>query len=265
MTARQIWKALRNTARAPEILRCAMETQEWLSVSAAYLGISQLKYPFVLKLRRGEQIRMEELTDLKAFWQVFLRKVYRVRPEERVILDLGANVGVFTIYAARIASSAKIFSVEPFPDTFRRLVATVHDHQLENRVMCLNFAAAGANGIRVMPDASVPSQRRFLSTAKVGSGTQVAGKTLDTILEENNLTRIDLVKIDIEGSEYEVLLSASAKVLAQIDRIALEYHGDSEPYSKEQLFGYLREAGFHVTWDVCDAQGYGIAEMIRHN
>ena len=259
-----IWRALRNATRAPEILRCAAETNQWAPLSATYLGVSSLQYPLLLRLRRGEQIHLEELTDLKAFWQIFLRRVYRVRATDQVILDLGANVGIFSLYAARNAPQAKVFSFEPFPSTFRRLVATVRNHHLDGRVTCLNYAATGASGVRLMPDAEVPSQRRALATAaSVTSGTQVVGKTIESMLEENHLPHVDLVKMDIEGSEYEVLLLTPQTVLSRIDRIALEYHGDSAPYSRQQLFDHLGQAGFTVTSDLCDAQGYGLAELIR--
>jgi FkbM family methyltransferase len=259
----QIWKALKNANRATEIVRCMQETSDWARISAAYLGLSRLQYPFVLRLRRGEEVRIEELTDLKAFWQIFLRRVYRVRPNDSIIVDLGANIGLFTLYAARMAPQAKIFSVEPFPATFARLVATVRDHHLESKVICVNYAIAGSHGARVMPDANVPSQRRSVASPASGArGTEVAATTLEGIFEENNLVRIDLLKIDIEGSEYEVLLSAPSTLLARIGRVAMEYHGDCAPYSKQQLFDYLRSAGFKVLWDTCDKLGYGVTEMI---
>jgi FkbM family methyltransferase len=231
------------------------------------LGFLHPHYPFPLQLRHEKPIPIEELTDLKAFWQIYLRRVYRVDPKDRHIVDLGANVGIFTLYAARCAPQAKIFAVEPFPATFRRLAATVRDHSLESRVTCLNAAVAGTNSARIMPDAPVPSQRRTLvptsAPALVGSGTQVAGKTLEAILDENEIQQVDLLKVDIEGSEYEVFLSTSQHALACVHRIAMEYHGDCAPYSKEQLFNHLRSAGFGVAWDFRDAQGYGITELIR--
>jgi len=249
--------------RARELLRCAAETNQWARLSAAYLGLSRLQCPVLLRLRRGEQIHVEELTDLKAFWQIFLRKVYRVRADDEVILDLGANVGIFTLYAARTAPQAKVFSVEPFPSTFRRLVATVRNHHLDSRVTCLNYAATGASGVRLMPGGQGPSQRQALvPAASMASGTEVMGKTIESMLEENHLLHVDLLKMDIEGSEYEVLLSTPPRVLSRIDRIALEYHGDSAPYSRQQLFDHLEQAGFKVTSDACDAQGYGVAEFI---
>jgi FkbM family methyltransferase len=265
----QIWKALRHPDRALEILRCAAETPQWAGVSAAYLGFSRPRYPFLLQLHHEKPIPIEELTDLKAFWQIYLRRVYRVDAKDRNIVDLGANVGIFSLYAARCAPQAQILAVEPFPSTFGRLVATVRDHDLEHRVTCLNAAATGANGVRVMPDAPLPTQRHALASpsfsASVGSGTHVAGKTLEAILDESQIQQADLLKVDIEGSEYEVFLPTSQNVLARIHRIAMEYHGDCAPYSKQQLFDHLRKAGFTVAWDICDAQGYGVTEMIRRN
>lgn len=258
----QIWKALTNANRAKEIFRCAEETPEWARLSAAYLGLLRLQYPFVLRLRRGEQIRLEELTDLKTFWQIFLRRVYRVHSSDRIIVDLGANVGLFTLYAARMAPEAKIFSVEPFPATFDRLRAMVREHHIESKVICLNRAVAGSTGTRVMPSANVPSQRRSVaSAASHTAGTEVAATTLETIFNENNLPHVDLLKVDIEGSEYEVLLSAPPTMLARIGRIAMEYHGDCAPYSKQQLFDHLSRAGFKALWDTCDKLGYGVTEM----
>lgn len=262
----QIWKVLKNADRGSEIIGCTVETPQWPRISTAYLGLTRLHYPYLLRLRSGEHIRLEGITDLKTFWQIFLRRVYRVRATDRVILDVGANIGLFTLYAARFARHARVFSFEPFPATFSRLLATVHDHHLDTRVTCLNYAATGAGGVRVMRDGPVPSQRRALaSPSNSADGIQVQGKSLEEILDENDLFRVDLLKMDIEGSEYEVLLSAPPHVLKRFDRIALEYHGDSAPYSKQQLFDYLRQAGFTATWDVCDGLGYGVTEMILQN
>jgi FkbM family methyltransferase len=261
--ARQIWKILKSVNRTPEILRCTRETAQWAEISAAYTGLARLPYPHMLRLRGGERIRLEELQDLKAFWQIFLRKVYRVRATDRVILDLGANIGLFTLYAARRAPQARVVALEPFPSTFRRLLETVHDHHLDDRVTCLNIAVTGASGVRIMPTTPIPSQSRFLAPADSGrSGTEVVGKTLETVLDENDLDRVDLLKIDIEGSEYEVLLSTPPSALARISRIAMEYHADGGPYSKQQLFEHLRGAGFTVAWDMWDAKGYGVTEMV---
>jgi FkbM family methyltransferase len=254
---------LKNARRAPEILRCSEETSHWLEITSAYLGFSSLTYPTVFRLRGGQSIRIQELTDLKTFWQIFLRKVYRVEASDRIILDIGANVGLFSLYAARVAPAARIFAVEPFPATFNRLREFVQEHRLTERITCLNHAVTGEGGVRFMRDDSVPSQQRALAAAgEPASGTPVASKTLAQLLREHSLNRVDLLKMDIEGGEYEVLLSTPPEVLRVVRRIAVEYHGDCAPHSKGEIFEHFRGAGFEVTWDVQDRLGYGIAEAV---
>jgi FkbM family methyltransferase len=254
---------LRNTRRAPEIFRCARETSQWPKITATYLGFSKLPYPTYLRLRRGDHIRLQELTDLKAFWQIYLRRVYRVEASDQVILDIGANVGLFSLYAARQAPAARIIAVEPFPQTFQRLLEIVADHLLTDRIICLDCAISGAGGPRLMANGPSPSQQRALAAAgRNAPGIQVHSKTLRELLQEQALNRVDLLKMDIEGSEYEVLLSTSLDVLRMIRRIAIEYHGDCKPYTKLQLFDHLRQAGFEVTRDVQDRLGYGVAEAV---
>ncbi|HTT25182.1 MAG TPA: FkbM family methyltransferase [Candidatus Sulfotelmatobacter sp.] len=251
---------LKNIRRAPEILRCAREASRWPQITSAYLGFSTLSYPCLLHLRGGDGIRLHELTDLKTFWQIFLRRVYHVEASDRTILDIGANVGLFSLYAARRAPTARVYAVEPFPSTFERLVEVVRDHHLIERVTCINCAITGNGETRLMRSDPLPSQRRALVPLGKGtSGIQVQSKTLSTLLREQGLNRVDLVKMDIEGGEYEVLLSTSPSVLRTIRRIALEYHGDCTPHTKREIFDHLRDAGFEVTSDIHDRLGYGVA------
>jgi FkbM family methyltransferase len=255
---------LKNIHRAPEILRCARETSQWPQITSSYLGFSKLTYPALLRLRGGDSIRLQELTDLKTFWQIFLRQIYRVDASDRIILDLGANIGLFTLYSARRAPAARIFAIEPFPANFERLLETVREHDLTGRVTCLKCAITGKAGMRLMYDGPLPSQQRFLvAGGKSASGTPVQGITLCELFRQQALNKIDLLKIDVEGSEYEVLLSATPDELRIIRRIALEYHGDCAPHSKVQIFDHLRKAGFRLIWDIQDRLGYGVAEVVQ--
>src|SRR5712672_2377965 len=126
MTGLRALEVLSYTTRTPEIVRCAAETSQWIGVTGALLGFSHPAYPSNLRLRRGEPIALQELADLKTFWQIFARRVYRVSASDRTIVDIGANIGLFALYAARQAPAARIFAVEPFPSTFERLLQTVH-------------------------------------------------------------------------------------------------------------------------------------------
>jgi len=263
MVASRALNILRQTRRAPEILRCAMETPRWAGITCAFLGFSHPAYPSALPLRRGRPIPLESLADLKTFWQIFARRVYPVHRSDQVILDVGANIGLFTLYAARQAPDARIFAVEPFPATFERLQQTVCDHSLRERVTCVNKAVMGDSGVYLMRDVALPSQQRGVTALKQGvAGAQVHGTTLSELMQACRLDRIDLLKMDIEGSEYPALLATPLPVLGRIGRIALEYHGHCSPYSKQQIFRHFSDAGFRITSDLQDANGYGLAEAV---
>jgi len=76
---------------------------------------------------------------------------------------------------------------------------------------------------------------------------------------------IDLLKVDIEGSEYEVLFNTDTKHLKRVRRMVLEYHGDVEPYTHAQLFARLASNGFEVVSDDHDKLNYGVVEMVRRS
>jgi len=158
---------LASLKRLPEILTCFRETAQWLPATLAYLGVSRLKCPYELRLRSGEVLTLRERTDFVIFWLIFARRHYPVRPSDRVIIDIGANIGLFTLYAAREAPEARIISIEPFPDTCQRLRNLVETNRLTDRVTILNCAVSGSSGTAAMDAASaeIPSQYKRNTSA----------------------------------------------------------------------------------------------------
>jgi FkbM family methyltransferase len=256
--------ALGRIGRAPEVIRCQRETRQWLPVTLSYLGVRSMPFPFSLELRDMPPVELREPYDLKTFWQVFLHRCYPVRSTDRSIIDAGANIGLFTLYAARQAPAAKILAIEPFPATFERLSQAVREHGLSGRVECLNCALCGSEGPRMMKPTNQPSQMQRLATGDVQGGIPVSAQTLSTILDRIG-GEVDLLKVDIEGSEYEVLLNTASSDLRRVRRIVLEYHGDVAPYTRAQLFSYLAGAGFEVRSDHHDKLNYGVVEMVQRS
>src|SRR5207245_3538172 len=68
--------------------------------------------------------------------------------DDRLILDAGANIGMFAVWAAQIAPGARIFSLEPWPSTFKRLNRHIEMNGLADRVVAVNVALAGDSGRR---------------------------------------------------------------------------------------------------------------------
>lgn len=96
----KILRILSSVSKWGETLVCVRETGHWCAVTLAYLGVRNLQFPYKLHLRSGEILTLNERTDLIIFWLVFIRRHYPVKASDRVILDIGANIGIFTIYAA---------------------------------------------------------------------------------------------------------------------------------------------------------------------
>jgi len=276
---KKVLALLTNLSRLPEMLGCYRETHEWLAVTLAYLGLRKLPSPFNLHLRSGETLTLEERIDMVIFWLVFVRRHYPVNASDRVIIDVGANIGLFTIYAARQAPGAKIIAIEPFPETCRRLRRQVEDNHFADRVTVLNCAVAEKTGWGEMDSAEgIPSQyRRIRSevTATLNAkhrggaaleelpGVPVENRTLADILELAGADNVDLMKMNIHGSEYAVLMNTPARVLQRFRRIAVQYHElpAAVEMGKTQLFSYLGKNGFRLVCDKDTRGGSGRAVL----
>jgi FkbM family methyltransferase len=267
---------LRNLLRFPEIWICRKETAQWFALTLAYLGLRAIPFPYEVRLRTGETFTLTEFTDLVVFWLVFIRRHYPVKASDRVIVDVGANVGFFTLYAAREAPSARIISIEPFPETFERLTHLAQANLLENRVTRLNCAVTASSGCQFMESASgVPSQYRAVLSpltnrlnerhkgiAKPGeTGIPIQTETLVGLVDGQGISKADLLKMNIHGNEYEALLSTPPSALRRFGRIAVQYHEVPAKLNlgKKQLIEHLQQAGFKLTLDKDTGRGAGIA------
>lgn len=167
---------------------------------------------------------------------------YRVSPDD-VVVDIGANIGTFSVYAAKMCGAAKVISFEPFPDNYNLLSKNVTQNQLRN-VTCVNKAVAGSRDGRTMRLDAVDPGSHSLVMGSSKDTVAVECCTLDDVFERFSLAKIDYLKMDCEGSEYEILGSATSR-LHQIHRISMETHtvGNRKAEDIEKL---LREHGFEV-------------------
>jgi FkbM family methyltransferase len=167
---------------------------------------------------------------------------YRVSPGD-IVVDIGANIGTFSLYAAKVCGAARVISFEPFLDNFRLLTKNVEQNQLPS-VACVNEAVAGSRGSRTLRLSSMDAGSHSLVTSPSGRTVEVNCCTLDDVFTRFSLPRIDYLKVDCEGAEYEILESATCR-LQQIGRISMETHTTSTRRA-EDLAMLLRRHGFAV-------------------
>jgi FkbM family methyltransferase len=207
-----------------------------------------VRFPFEIELATGP-FRFETAADVRTFWLIFFAGTYEVRTTDRVIIDAGANIGAFSLYALLAAPNASVIAIEPAPDSCDRIRRLIHSHGFEHRYT-LHEAALGSRAGMTTLNMRAGSQFR----ATGSGGIQVLMLTLDELATKE----IDLLKMDIEGAEYQTLAATSVEALRNIQRITLEYHPNGALSDCA-----LERAGFVAAMARDDGNGYGIAHLVR--
>jgi FkbM family methyltransferase len=260
---------LRHAGRVPEVILAMRETQTLRGVITRYLELGTPPYPYDIVLLDGSLLRVGCTGEVKVFWEVFVRRFYRSWSDCRTIIDAGANVGIFSIWTAKQLPRARIIALEPFPDTFAALRHNILANHFEDRVQTVQVGLAAQSGERFMNPGENGSPRVAVVPQDENQVAKnvipVACSSLGDFLKQHDLTDVDLLKMDIEGSEWEVLLSTPRSTLQSIRRIQLEYHEVNARfgYSPEQLFAYLASAGYQLTDRHEDKHRTGLAVLER--
>lgn len=156
-----------------------------------------------------------------------------------VIVDLGAHIGLVSLFFRARYPEAAIYALEPNPVTYARLRENVAGHGIQTLHGAV-AARAGAATLFLGPSSwsssLVPRDTRRDSVA-------VRAWTLDELLCSWSITHVDLLKLDIEGAEFEVLRETS--VLPRVAAVVAELHYDLAPSSPAEVTSLL--AGFELS------------------
>ncbi len=173
-------------------------------------------------------------------------------PENPVIVDCGANTGLVTIYLSRKYGGAKVYAIEASSENHELLKQNTN--QLEG-VTATRAAVSdehGKEGKLFLSERGIGSHSLFRKQVK---GTHVGTESvpllrLDQYMKEQGLDKIDLLKLDIEGSELKALKGLGKKLNAT-GVIVGEVHAavvDPEKFKK-----FLETRGFRITkWEAAD-------------
>jgi FkbM family methyltransferase len=176
---------------------------------------------------------------------VFIRKHYGDVSDKKVIVDIGANIGTFSLFCASTNPQAIVYAIEPVPDNYRYLVENRAVNGFQDRIRSFQIAVSAMPGHRQMVCARSPLH----TFAKVPSADsfEVACCTLKDFIDSNKIATIDLLKMNCEGAEYEILYSTPRTCFEKILEIRMEYHhGESERNNSRSLKKFLVSAGYSI-------------------
>jgi FkbM family methyltransferase len=183
------------------------------------------------RLRNGLQITSPNVAGARfPVYEIFADDVYDLGylladlPADPVVIDAGGQIGCFTLAVAHGAPTATVHTYEASPTTASYLTRNVAANGLAGRVTVHNTALAGEIGTFQLVDSGTASSHNGL-TAPAGSGREVTVPctTFDAAVAAAG-GRVDLVKFDIEGAEYDTIFNSAAASWAGVRKVVMEYH-----------------------------------------
>lgn len=192
-----------------------------------------------------------ELTAL--FHEIWVDRCYVPEPltlePHDTIVEIGAHMGVFTLWAAAQYPGIRVVSLEPCPESFAILQQNISRNRLKS-VELLQSACGGHSGPAILvsrgPNSMHTLYDRDLLLSTFRSLGPVRMLSLDDLFNQLGIGRCGLLKLDSEGAEYEILLNASDATLHRIRNIAMEYHVGLNDHTPDELADFLSDKGFAV-------------------
>lgn len=163
-----------------------------------------------------------------------------------VVIDIGANLGVFTIFAARKTKN-KVFSFEPFSENVKKLKDNLEINAITN-VIYNEIAVTDKIGYSYLTTNGT-SAGLYLTkkiTTNNGNFAKISTTSLSDIFDKYNLKNVGFLKMDCEGSEGIILHSTPERYLRKINKIVIEFHDNRSELNHNEIIDLLKNLGFHT-------------------
>lgn len=159
-----------------------------------------------------------------------------------VVVDIGANVGIFSLFAARKARM--VYALEPASCNFARLTQNV---SRARNIVPLNMACSGKDGRAALDLRINPVSFSLVSDGPSTNCETVTVIALNTLFERYKIAECDFLKLDCEGSEFDILLNSDPSLMKRVQQIAMEYHDHlSEKFSHKDIVEKLEGLGYRT-------------------
>lgn len=235
-----------------------LQCQNWAEVA---IPIATHKIPRRLILRNGMRFESHSLCwpDIYAiFFQGIYTPQYLPIEKNDVVVDIGANIGAFSVYAASKTQNT-VYAIEPSLDNFQALNWNISSNRYKN-IVPLNFAVSDQSGEELFLNSVASQHRRVKKFAQdtTEGYTAVPSITLQDLMDSYQIEQIDFLKLDCEGAEEAILTSTSSRYLSRVRKIAMEFHDHLTQLNHNELQKLLKNAGFstNIEWDDQSVLGF---------
>ena len=204
----------------------------------------QLKNNYTVTVPRAIQPEFKESLFEEVYFKHLPEEIFR--RENPVVIDIGANVGFFTISALYKLKHPRVISFEPMKRNFLQLQKNLD--KAGYKVTLVNSAVndvAGELVLKFNSNLGITTSASLFDNQYGTDEETVQATSLENVFEKYQLQKIDLLKLDCEGAEYNILYKTPPQLFKKINCIALETHPGKEAHeNKEALEIYLKELGY---------------------
>lgn len=211
----------------------------------------------ILNLRNGISYCINtNTTEMRVVDEIWRVRVYdrllsHIR-ENSIVIDIGANIGVFSIKAAAATTNVEVFSFEPFPRNFEMLKTNITLNKLDKRIHPFRVAISQKKGNQTLffrpNDSGGGSFKRYGDESEVSS-IEVPTITLEDIFSSNQIEYCDFMKIDCEGAEEEIITTAPKDIFKKIKTMTIEWHYNINKMTIDEFKLFLNNLGYSVDYD----------------
>lgn len=177
-----------------------------------------------------------------------LQQLSRWVGQSSIVVDVGANFGYYSIsLASALHGNGHVFAFEPCRETFARLQTNIGLNHLESTITAVPGGLSDSRGVAYLDRFAGNSGASTLTNNPTGDAVEV--DTLDHFCEVHTLTRLDVVKVDVEGSELRVINGGRQALSRFHPVVMIEFNSEAlgrAGASVEELDKALRDLGYEL-------------------
>jgi FkbM family methyltransferase len=167
--------------------------------------------------------------DYKVIDETWNENVYRIHEyqfkDDAVFVDIGANIGSVSLYVDNfnkcrdVMNKIKVYSVEPEPHNLLLLEENIKNNPIENITVVRNAIWHEPKNVFITNKGGNSS----ILDKSVTESTEVLAITIENLMDIYDIKEIDVMKIDIEGAEFDLIINTPHEILAKINYLVLEF------------------------------------------
>lgn len=213
--------------------------------------------PLQFTLKDGIHIRVpvrrkndfKSITMDDSYLKCFRKEAFAHR-QHMTVLDVGANLGFFSLYAKSKFPQARIYAFEPLDINYDYLMKNVEANPgIAEQVTCIKAALCSQTGTVTLTESrhdDFPTGASILNSDPDGVEFSASAIGMADFYSQYGVNEVTLMKMDCEGGEFDILYNSDPQLVQKIQNITMEAHQMDTPNgSRAALCEFLNQRGFH--------------------